>query len=211
MKTLVIGYGNTLRGDDGIGFLVAEQVAAWNLPEVRSLSVHQLTPELAAEIAQAEVVYFADACVGRSQTSIEPIEPVEITSRIDHLWSPSVLLHLAKKLYDADPVAYQILIPAIQFDYGTVVSVIANDGSAWSLKTLKDLLSNSRLTPLCTNPLEKIENSAFDPPIPLKKGASEIKVPLFKGDLGGLKVSNGITDTAPIYTIDRLVGRSFHA
>jgi hydrogenase maturation protease len=136
MKTLVIGYGNTLRGDDGVGSLVAEQVAAWNLPEVRSLSVHQLTPELAAEIAQAEVVYFADACMGRSQTSIEPIEPVEITSRIDHLWSPSVLLHFAKTLYDADPVAYQILIPATQFDYGEVLSAIARDSADWVITKL---------------------------------------------------------------------------
>jgi hydrogenase maturation protease len=136
MKTLVIGYGNSLRGDDGVGPLVAEQVAAWSLPDVRSLSVHQLTPELAAEIAQAEVVYFVDACVGRSQASIEPIEPVEVTSRIDHLWSPSVLLHLAQTLYDADPAAYQILIPAIQFDYGETLSEIARDGADWAIAKL---------------------------------------------------------------------------
>jgi hydrogenase maturation protease len=146
MKTLVIGYGNTLRGDDGVGSMVAELVAAWNLPEVRSLSVHQLAPELATEIAQAEVVYFADACMGRSQTSIEPIEPVEIKSRIDHLWSPSVLLHLAKTLYDADPVAYQILIPAIQFNYGEALSAIANDGLLWSIEALKNHLAHPQST-----------------------------------------------------------------
>jgi hypothetical protein len=32
-------------------------------------------------------------------------------------------------------------------------------------------------------------------PNPLKKGALEFKVPLFKGDLGGSKASNGIIDT----------------
>jgi hydrogenase maturation protease len=146
MKTLVIGYGNTLRGDDGVGPLVAEQVAAWNLPEVRAHSVHQLTPELAVEIAQAKVVYFVDACVGRSQASIEPLEPIEEPNRIDHLWNPSVLLYLAKTLYDAAPVAYQVLIPAIQFDYGTVVSAIANDGLAWSLNTLENYLAHPPLT-----------------------------------------------------------------
>lgn len=61
MKTLVIGFGNTLRGDDGVGPLVAEQVDTWNLRNVRSLSVHQLTPELAADIAQVETVFFIDA------------------------------------------------------------------------------------------------------------------------------------------------------
>jgi hydrogenase maturation protease len=145
MNTLVIGYGNSLRGDDGVGSLVADQVAAWNLPNVRSLSVHQLTPELAAEIAEAEVVFFIDACVmeaGKTQACLKPITSQKGRSRIDHLWSPSVLLHLAQTLYNADPVAYQILIPAIQFDYGTSLSVIAQEGMAWSLEALKRYVNN---------------------------------------------------------------------
>jgi hydrogenase maturation protease len=28
-KILVIGYGNTLRGDDGVGYQIAETVADW--------------------------------------------------------------------------------------------------------------------------------------------------------------------------------------
>ncbi len=43
-KVLVIGYGNTLRSDDGAGKRVAELVAEWQLLNVRSLLVHQLTP-----------------------------------------------------------------------------------------------------------------------------------------------------------------------
>lgn len=145
MKTLVIGYGNSLRGDDGVGPWVAEQVAEWNLPEVRSLSVHQLTPELAAEVAEAEVVFFIDACVmegGKTQACLEPIASQPEKSRIDHLWSPSVLVHLTQTLYGADPVAYQILIPALQFDYGAPLSAIAREGRTWSLETLKQYFNN---------------------------------------------------------------------
>ena len=36
-KFLVIGYGNTLRSDDGAGVRVAEAIAAWNLRGVTSL------------------------------------------------------------------------------------------------------------------------------------------------------------------------------
>ena len=61
MNFLVIGYGNTLRSDDGAGQIVAEKIAQWNLPGVRSLAVHQLTPELAEIIAQADAVIFIDA------------------------------------------------------------------------------------------------------------------------------------------------------
>jgi hypothetical protein len=36
----VIGYGNTLRGDDGIGPAVAEAVAALGLPGVRVIGAY---------------------------------------------------------------------------------------------------------------------------------------------------------------------------
>jgi hydrogenase maturation protease len=160
MKTLVIGYGNTLRSDDGVGPLVAEQVDTWNLLNVRSLSVHQLTPELAADIAQVETVFFIDAwqitnaqsppnlgdlggeCEAvetfptSAQPSIERIFPSIPPTILDHAWSPSVLLHLVKTLYNADPVAYQICIPAIQFDYGEALSAIAHDGADWIITKL---------------------------------------------------------------------------
>jgi Ni,Fe-hydrogenase maturation factor len=60
-EILIIGYGNTLRGDDGAGQRVAEMVSEWGLDEVRSLSVHQLTPELAEPISTAKLAIFVDA------------------------------------------------------------------------------------------------------------------------------------------------------
>jgi Ni,Fe-hydrogenase maturation factor len=47
---LVIGYGNELRGDDAIGQWVARAVAA-----------HQLTPELAEDLAHTDYAVFVDA------------------------------------------------------------------------------------------------------------------------------------------------------
>jgi hydrogenase maturation protease len=170
MKTLVIGYGNTLRGDDGVGSLVAEQVATWNLPNVRSLSVHQLTPELAVDIAQVEKVFFIDAwqvnhpqsppelgdlggeCKAvttlptSSQPRIERLFPSISPTSLDHAWSPSVLLLLAKTLYNADPVAYQILIPTIQFDYGETLSAITSNGLTWSIEVLRNYLAHPQST-----------------------------------------------------------------
>jgi len=47
-RVLVIGYGNTLRGDDGLGQRAAEALAQRALPDgVEVLSCHQLTIELA--------------------------------------------------------------------------------------------------------------------------------------------------------------------
>ena len=137
MKTLVIGYGNTLRGDDGVGPRVAEQLEAWRREQMRSLSVHQLTPELAAEIAQVEEVWFVDAWVGGAKPTVQTLTMTSALPAMDHGWRPETLIHLAKMLYDAEPTAYHLLIPAQQFDYGETLSAMALSGVEWAVQTIK--------------------------------------------------------------------------
>ena len=62
-ELLVIGYGNTLRGDDGVGPRVAEAVEKLNLPGVRTLVCQQLSPEHADPISRVRKVVFVDAIV----------------------------------------------------------------------------------------------------------------------------------------------------
>ena len=137
MKTLVIGYGNTLRGDDGVGPRVAEQLEAWTGEQMRSLSVHQLTPELSAEMAQAEEVWFVDARVGGAKPTVQKLTITSTLPVMDHSWRPETLLYLAKTLYDAEPTAYHLLIPAQQFDYGETLSAMALSRVEWAVRTIK--------------------------------------------------------------------------
>ena len=44
---LIVGYGNELRGDDGVGPQVAMAILDWHLPSVKSLSVY-LPPQALA-------------------------------------------------------------------------------------------------------------------------------------------------------------------
>ena len=52
---LVIGYGNVLRHDDGVGPRVAEAIEELNLPGVRTLVCQQLSPEHAEPVARAQI------------------------------------------------------------------------------------------------------------------------------------------------------------
>ncbi len=73
---LVVGYGNVLRGDDGVGQEVAE--AIWlqrdrlpGLARARVIWVTQLTPELALDVSDAGLAVFVDAaCDGRPVGSV---------------------------------------------------------------------------------------------------------------------------------------------
>lgn len=143
-KILVIGYGNTLRGDDGVGYLVAKTVAEWQVPDLHSLAVHQLLPELAEVMAEVNTVIFIDAISIDDPTSAKiAFEPLsterDATIRI-HRFSPQSLLSLSQRLYNASPVAYLLTIPAIDFTLGNPLSAIASVGKDAALAYLKSFL-----------------------------------------------------------------------
>ncbi|MGA7501811.1 MAG: hypothetical protein WBX00_34190, partial [Isosphaeraceae bacterium] len=96
---LVIGHGNTLRRDDALGCLIADEVGRWQRPDVRSMSLAQLTPELAAELAAAKAAVFVDArkCSPSSELRIqvEPLSPRgQDWASLVHAITPCVLLGL---------------------------------------------------------------------------------------------------------------------
>ncbi|WP_254030381.1 hydrogenase maturation protease [Planktothrix agardhii] len=71
---LIVGYGNPIRGDDGIGQAVITELEQLNLMNVRSLSLHQLTPEVAAEMAEVDTVIFVDASLEGKTVNITSLE-----------------------------------------------------------------------------------------------------------------------------------------
>jgi hydrogenase maturation protease len=123
-KTLVIGYGNTLRGDDGAGVRAAELIAERN-PEVDCVCAHQLTPELAEKIAEYDAVFFLDADVNATELKARLISlGVEAEQPRTHFTSPASLISLALQLYNRVPEkAYTIGIPASRMDFSEELSI----------------------------------------------------------------------------------------
>jgi hydrogenase maturation protease len=113
---LVIGYGNPLRGDDGIGPAVAADVARLGLPGVRVLEDHQLTPELAAELAEVQLAVFVDAAVGGDPVTCVRLEATAAAAAMTHAADPRALLALARALYGRVPEAW--LVTAGGEDFG---------------------------------------------------------------------------------------------
>lgn len=111
---LVIGYGNTLRTDDGVGRHAAERLADDpRLDGVRVIGRHQLTPELALDVSRAALVVFVDAS-NRPSAGNFTVEPMERTGRHGPGWShhldPPSLLDLTGELYGRVPDAFLISV-----------------------------------------------------------------------------------------------------
>jgi len=124
---LLIGYGNPLRQDDGLGWQIATTIEALGLPGLQVLAAQQLTLELAAPIALAKAVVFVDAAYGEfaangSTQAIEPLalKPLPAQAKVpdpapqafSHQLTPQALLILAGQLYGHQPAALQLLVPA---------------------------------------------------------------------------------------------------
>jgi hydrogenase maturation protease len=116
--TLIIGYGNPLRGDDAVGLLAAERLHELNRPDIEVLPVHQLTPELSDPISRANRVIFIDACVGQDGGEIEvrPLRPhVSVNPSFTHHATPEALLGAAQALFGRAPEACLLSVPGCDF------------------------------------------------------------------------------------------------
>jgi hydrogenase maturation protease len=104
---LVIGYGNPLRCDDGVGWHVAGSLARELPPRhVRVLALHQLTPELAEAVSEVERVVFVDASCAAAPGVVE-VREVSLEdspqSGFTHHYDPAALLRLSRKVYGRVP------------------------------------------------------------------------------------------------------------
>ncbi len=144
-KSLVIGYGNSLRSDDGIGIRVAEMVGDWQLAEVRSLCVHQLTPELAADVAEVDLVIFVDAgsTIELNTIELRHLKPLNISEFRSHFSDPTTILSLAHSLYDKCPQAWWLIVPGVNFQLGDRLSAVAETGVSQALFQIRRLIANS--------------------------------------------------------------------
>ena len=127
MTRLLIGYGNPLRCDDGVGWLLASQLAAVvDGASARIIAAHQLTPEMAEAVSRASEVLFLDAAVAEvpGAWTVRPVQPnprESLSSLVHHL-TPSALLALAQALYHAAPAGQILTVVGADFGYGEVFS-----------------------------------------------------------------------------------------
>jgi hydrogenase maturation protease len=121
-EALVVGFGSDLRGDDGAGRRVAELVESWGLVGVRVVSVHQLTPELAADLAEVGRAVFVDADPSATRVAVSALEPEPAGAASSHHTGPAGLLHLARETFGHAPAAHLVTVPASDFTLGAPLS-----------------------------------------------------------------------------------------
>lgn len=143
---LVIGWGNLARGDDALGPLCLERLAAALPPDRRAavelLVEHQLAPEHALDLAGRARVLFVDCDAALAQPiAARALQPQRDASAFSHALSPAALLQVYQQLHGAAPPPATLLaLRGERFGLGeppSAAGLAALDaGVAWALAWL---------------------------------------------------------------------------
>jgi hydrogenase maturation protease len=145
-STLVICYGNPLRGDDGFAWHVAQKLIKANLEQLEVVVVHQLLPELAESISQAHSVVFVDASleIPAGQVSLQELKPIVPLEIFSHHLEPAKLLGVAQKLYGRVPeTAVAVSVGVQSLGYTEPLSLEVEVAIPKVLKAIQRIFVNS--------------------------------------------------------------------
>ena len=138
-KTLILGYGNPDRQDDGVAWHIISRLAQ-NLGRTPLTSFHteyesintsidllcylQLTPELAETIAGYNKAMLIDAHTENieKEINISVISPQFQPSPFTHHITPNTCLALAESLYGNTPETHLISVRGYKFDFSQTLS-----------------------------------------------------------------------------------------
>ena len=141
-RTLVVGYGNLDRSDDGIAYYVINALRRrlgqsvlsegnTGLEElggaVDSIFLGQLVPELMEVLADYEHLIFIDAHAYDKMENLYcvPVLPEHASTTFTHHMTPALLLAFIKALYHREPSGYLVSIRGHDFDFHRELSAEA--------------------------------------------------------------------------------------
>ncbi len=139
---LLFGYGNLGCGDDALGVLLLEAMAAQRLPGVECQTDMQLQVEHITDLVGRECVLFMDADMScAAPYVVEQLTEQQDSSYTSHAMSPAAVLYAFRQVYGVDaPPAYLLHIRGYAFELGDVLTEPAAGNLAAALAWVQQFI-----------------------------------------------------------------------
>jgi hydrogenase maturation protease len=138
---LVIGIGNPSRGDDALGPLAAEHIAALGLAGVEVLTDFQLQVEHALDLVGRQRVLFIDASAALDDAYVlAPLAAERDASISTHALAPPAVLYCHEQLIGPAPPCWLLAIRGQSFELGAELSAQAADALVAALAAIRPWL-----------------------------------------------------------------------
>jgi hydrogenase maturation protease len=147
MTTLIIGYGNQSRRDDGVGWFVLEQLGELDLPGVKLETSHQLEVEASETISRFDAVIFVDAAIPEAPEAIQRsvVAPNFQSHAVAHYLTPADVLSLCKTLYNREPKAVLFSIRGGDFNFGTTLTPEVEQAAGEVVRQIVEIIRSGEL------------------------------------------------------------------
>ena len=147
MKTLIIGYGNDSRNDDGIGWFVVAELQRRGLSGVTFATAHQLEVDLAETARDYDLVVFVDAAIPESRAAWWSEEVVAgfQSHAVAHFLAPADVLGLCRTLYGRAPRGIAFSIRGHDFNFGSAFSPETRLAGAEVIGQITALVANIKV------------------------------------------------------------------
>ncbi len=145
MKTLILGYGNPGRGDDGLGPELVARLEKHAAAGVTLLAALQLQPEHVFDLADHDRVLLVDAGLATPAPFIwERLQPARDAGVFTHALGPSALLALYREVLGRTPPAtWLVTIRGERFGLGEPLSAPARRHLAQALAAVTAWLADA--------------------------------------------------------------------
>jgi hydrogenase maturation protease len=139
-KILLIGIGNSGRGDDGVGWRFVDAISDGLYDFLDCEYRYQLQVEDADLITGYDTVLFVDASLEALKEGFEvrPCTPKGQYTFTSHALEPSAVVHLTNTLYHKYPEAYVLAIAGVEWELHTGLSKEAEDNLNAALGFFKE-------------------------------------------------------------------------
>lgn len=138
-RTIVVGYGNIDRADDGVAYEVINVLRRHlgqkmliegdtGLDELGSgtdsIFLPQLMPEIMEVLIGYDQIIFVDAHVGTNTKDLNcvPVAPEYVSSTFTHHMTPASLLAFLQVLYNQEPAGHIVSLRGHNFDFKRMLS-----------------------------------------------------------------------------------------
>ncbi len=159
-RTLVVGFGNPYRRDDGIGAAVANALLArlGRAPltplddglehlghDVDIIQIHQLVPELSEIVAGYDLLILVDAHVGSLEEAVleQRIEPSLRAPLVTHQAQPSSVLALSQQIHGRAPETLLLSLRGHDFEFGEGLSAETAALVPWAVNRIMELIQTT--------------------------------------------------------------------
>ena len=141
----VFAWGNTARGDDAIGPILAQRLREQDVPGLRVIEDHQLNIEHVTDLADCAAALFIDASTEIDEGyRLERIGPSSDGNFSTHAISPQALLNVFEQtMKTSAPDSWLLHVAAREFELGAEPGSNARRSIEQAHGFLKELLKNA--------------------------------------------------------------------